>query len=228
VAPKFRESEFIDFNSGMVELAPIQLQFRMNLAGDELRLSDLIRLFQCRVEVWHLGVAAQIINSIEYSTPPAIWSHSAYGVIAVVVNYFETMGAILNENRAAANDLTPAAADFEAGFRDIYPNYTTSSGASLAPRDFHSRMHNGLFALGSTPRGLWVHNTRSISPQDFDVIQKNPADASTRKYYINPHSTDRTIIDHYPTLIARLNDPDARYDALRSRLKAFTGEVNAG
>ena len=233
MAPKFRESEFIDFNSGLVKIAPLQMQFRIRMAG-EAHMSDLIRLFQCRVEVWQLGVAAQVVNYIEHGTPPSVWAHAAYSVTAILIDYFETIGAILNEdNSSSISAATPAAqpvfstneaANFETCFYDVYPDFTTSTGAKIAPREFHERMRNGLFALGSTPRGLWMHNSRSVSLQDFDVIQKNPADASTLRYYINPHSMVRTLINHFPTVIARLNNPDTQYEPLRARLQMFLGD----
>jgi hypothetical protein len=105
---------------------------------------------------------------------------------------------------------------------------TTTSGERLNPADFYTRARKGLFALGSSPNGLWVHNDRSISTQDFDIIHKNPADPATRKYYINPHNTVRTVIDHFPTLIARLNDPATQFDAMRARLKSFVSDASAG
>jgi hypothetical protein len=214
---RFRESEFIDFNTGSVKLAPIQLQFKMTMAGG-MSFADLVRLFQCRMEVWHLGVAVQIVRQIEAYSPPSIWSHSAYGLLSLLVSYFEIIGQILNPDSTTS---APAEVDFDCAFRDVYTEMKTTNGAPLAPKEFYRRARNGLVALGSTQDGLWVHNDRNISTKDFDIIQKNPTDPATIKYYVNPHAVVRTAIDHFPTFIARLNDPNTRYDALRARFRGF-------
>jgi hypothetical protein len=222
LAKKFRDSEFIDFDTGTVKLAPIQLQFRMKLAGP-LLLPDLIRLFQCRMEVWHLGVAVQMMHEIEFGQPPSVWSHSAYGLLALLFTYFETVGKLVNPD-------TPrprlAAEDFDRGFRDVYADVTTSKGMSYDPKEFFRRERNGLYSLGSTARGLWVHKERSISTKDFDIIHRNPADPTTVKYYVNPHTTVRTVVAHFPTVIQRLNDPAAQYDAMRARFEEFFGDLH--
>jgi hypothetical protein len=223
VAPltkRFRDSEFIDFNTGTVKVAPIQLQFRMKLAGP-MRFSDLVRLFQCRIEVWHLGVAVQMLREIEYGQPPSVWSHAAYGLLALLFSYFETIGKTLNPD---ANNSGTTESDFEVGFRDVYQEITTSSGSSYDPKEFYRRARNGLFSLGSTKRGIWVHNEQSISTKDFDIIRKNPTDAASEKYYVNPHAVTRTVVDHFPTFIARLNEPDAQVEGMRARFEEYFGD----
>jgi hypothetical protein len=222
--PRFRDSEYIDFNTGSVKVAPLQLQFKMSLAGSP-DFSDLVRLFECRTEVWHLGVATQMLKQIEFYSPPSIWSHSAYGLLTLLITYFETIGKILNADATAAST---TADDFIWGFRDVYPDLTTTSGKPYDPQEFYRRSRNGLAALGSSQSGLWVHNERTISLKDFDIVQKNPNDPSTLRYYINPHTTTRTVIDHFPTFIARLNDPSSHNDALRQRFRAFVGGLGDG
>jgi hypothetical protein len=177
------------------------------------------------MEVWYLGVAVQMLHEIEYEQPPAIWSHAAYGLLALLFTYFEVIGKVLNPD---ARDSGDTASDFDYGFRDVYGDLTTSAGKSYDPKEFYARAHNGLYQLGTTPRGLWVHNERSISTKDFDVIQKNPSDPATLKYYVNPHSMARTIVNHFPTLIQRLNDSSEQYDAMRVRFNAFFGDVREG
>lgn len=216
----FRESEFIDFNSGTVKLAPIQLQFRMKLAGP-LLFADIVRLFQCRIEVWHLGVAVQMLHEIEYSQPPSIWSHAAYGLITLLFSYFETIGKTLNPE--ATNPSTPGI-DFEYGFRDVYQDLTTSSGNTYNPKEFYIRARNGLFPLGTHQQGLWVHNERSISTQDFDIVQKIPTDPASTKFYVNPHAVVRTLVNHFPTVIQRLNNHDAQYEGMRVRFGKYFGD----
>lgn len=221
MAIKFRASEFIDFNTGHVIIAPIQLQFRMKLAG-AVAFADLLRLFECRVEVWHLGVLAQMVNNIEYGQPPSIWSHAAYGLLPLLFIYFETVGKMLAP--AETRD-EPPEIEFNRGFHDVYNDVTTSSGERYDPQEFYRRGQNELFLLGSTPHGLWVHNNRSISTKDFDIVQSTPINPATRKYYVNPHTTARTVINHFPTLIARLNDPDAQYNPLRARFREIIGNA---
>jgi hypothetical protein len=119
----------------------------------------------------------------------------------------------------------PREVEFNRGFHDVYNDATTSSGESYDPLEFYRRGQSGLFLLGSTTQGLWVHNSRSISAKDFDITQTTAADPTTRKYYVNPHSTARTVINHFPTLITRLNDPDAQYNALRARFREVAEEV---
>jgi hypothetical protein len=220
LATKFRESEFIDFRTGIVKVAPLQLQFKQSL-GETSTFADLVRLFQCRMEVWHLGVAVQITQSIEFGHPPSVWSHAAYGLMTLLFAYFETIGRILNEKPDSAG---MSAADFDCGFRDIYPTVTSSAGVEFDPREFYKRARNGLIPLGSTQQGIFLHNEQSISIQDFDVIQKNPHNPASQKYYVNPHGVVRTVVNHFPTLIARLNNADARYEALRAGFRAFVGD----
>lgn len=221
---RFRNSEFVDFNTGTVKLAPIQLQFRMALAGPPT-FADLVRLFQCRIEVWHLGVAVQMLHDIEFNSPPSVWSHAAYGLLSLIFVYFETIGKVLNADAAPSS---APAVDFDLGFRDVYSDVTTSSGNRYDPKEFYVRAHIGLFHLGSTVRGLWVHNERSISVKDFDIVQRNPNDPTSLKYYVNPHAAVRTIVEHFPTFIQRLQDPDARYDALRAKFKEAVGDLREG
>jgi hypothetical protein len=220
----FRESEFIDFNTGMVKLAPIQLQFRMALAGP-LQFSDLVRLFQCRIEVWHLGVAVQMLRQIEITSPPSIWSHAAYGLVVVGFPYFEMIGKTLNPQSGKGQ--TPVV-DFDCGFRDVYQEITTSSGQSYDPVEFYNRVRNGVFHLGSTQNGLWMHNEPSISTKDFDIIRKIGSDPASEKYYVNPHAMIRTIVAHFPTFIDRLKNPAPEYDGMRAKFEEFLSDFHEG
>jgi hypothetical protein len=201
----------------------------LKMAG-RLQPADRVRLFACRVDVWHLGVAAQMVRTIEYGQPPDVWSHAAYGLLALLIPYFEMVGQIVNPAaptmgvRAKSN----LAQDFDCGFRDVYAELTTTSGDSYDPLEFYDLVRHGLYARGSMQDGLRMHNARSVSTQDFDIIQKNPSDPTTRKLYVNPHAAVRTVIDHFPTLIARLNDPAAEYEGMRTRFRYFFGDVGEG
>jgi hypothetical protein len=220
LAQRFRDSEFVDFNSGRVKIAPLQLQFRMRLEGNQ-QFNGLVRLFQCRMEVWHLGVAVQMLHEIEYGQPPSVWSHAAYALLALLFAYFETVGKTLNKDSVVAIT-TPT--DFECGFRDVYADVTTSSGKPYDPKEFYNRARNGLYSLGSSQNGLRVHNERTISSKDFDIIQKNPNAPASAIYYVNPHAVVRTVVDHFPTFIERLNNPSKQYDSLRRKFDEFFGD----
>jgi hypothetical protein len=219
----FRESEFIDFNTGMVKIAPMRFAI---ILPRPLQLADKIRLFQCRIDVWNLGVAVQMLKTIESNEPPSIWSHAAYGLIAVAFSYFEMIGKTLNPN---SQKLKTAGTDFNYGFCDVYPEHEPSSGnyedANLPlVKEFRNRVHNGIYHLGSTKRGLWIHNEPNISSKDFDVVQRFPADPSLDKYYVNPHAMVRTIVAHFPTFIQRLNDPGQRYEPMRRKFQEFLSD----
>jgi hypothetical protein len=127
------------------------------------------------------------------------------------------IGKILNP---ASERSGTANIDFNYGFCDVYPEYTPPSGEyddTHLPllKELRARAYNGLYHLGGTKRGLWVHNTASFSTKDFEVVQKFPAEPSLDKYYVNPHAMVRTIVDHFPTFIDRLKNPDVRYDGMR-------------
>jgi hypothetical protein len=175
------------------------------------------------MEVWHLGVAVQMLHEIEFAQPPSVWSHAAYGLLTMLFSYFETIGKCLNPD---ANHSRRTENDFEVGFRDVYQEITTSSGSSYDPKEFYQRARNGLFPLGSSRKGIWVHNEQSISTKDFDIIRKKPTDAASEKYYVNPHAVTRTIVDHFPTFIARLNDPDAQFEGMRAQFREFLGDLH--
>jgi hypothetical protein len=71
---------------------------------------------------------------------------------------------------------------------------------------FRNRIRNGMYHLGYTKKGLWIHN--DASKPDFELVQE-PAPSGAGMidvYRMNPHSTTKTIIDHFPTFIADLRD----------------------
>ena len=89
----FPKSEFIDFNAGVVYATPDTLFRSMR---EPWSIDDKIRLFECRVEVWQLGVAVAILRQIEASEQPSIWSHAAYGLVSILTSYFEMIGKTLS------------------------------------------------------------------------------------------------------------------------------------
>lgn len=227
MAHQFRNSDFIDFNTGTVKIAPIQLQFKMSLAGKQ-SFADQVRLFECRVEVWQLGVAAQMLREIEFGHPPSIWSHAAYGLLTIAFTYFESVGKLFGKEGQQevetdkGTELCQSIIDFERGFRDVYGSAIATNGQAFEPKEFYQRARAGLIPLGSTQRGIWLHNEMSISTKDFDVI---PIGSVNRvKYYINPHAIISTIVNHFPTVIERLNNPSAAFDPIREQFTKFFGE----
>jgi hypothetical protein len=218
----FRSSEFIDFNAGTVTIQPMQLQGTL---PDSPQRKDHLRVFECRVDVWQLGVAVQLLKEMESHSPSSIWFHAAYGLISISFSYFEMIGKILNPQSAKSKT---ASKDFNVGFCDVYKDCAPSSGKyddSSVPevREFRDRVRNGMYHLGYTKMNLLIHNNPSFSPKDFDVRVRSDG---TRLYYVNPHAATRTIVDHFPTLIQRLNDADGKYDGLRQKFDQFFGDFH--
>ena len=76
-------------------------------------LQDKILVFHCRVDVWLLGRAVEILKEIEGHDHPSAWSHSVYGLLFVVVYYFEMIGKTLIPKSARSGT---AQIDFNYGF----------------------------------------------------------------------------------------------------------------
>lgn len=74
MAHKYRISPYIDFNSGQVILDPMAMAEQM---PDPMDVDDKIASFQCRIDVWQLGVAVEMLKLIEENEQPAVWSHAA-------------------------------------------------------------------------------------------------------------------------------------------------------
>lgn len=223
--PSFRGSPYIDFNTGDVVTSPMDLKAKMHKPWT---LDQKIDLFECRVEVWQFGVAAAILKQIEDAKPPSIWSHAAYGLVSVGFTYFEMIGKTLNPASAASNT---SSEDFNVGFCAVYPKFKPGNGIYSdtlpSPKGtkatkgtkgtknpdiqavvaFRNRIRNGLYHLGYTKNGLWLHN--DAGKDDFQVVQEpNPLGPGTVDvYHMNPHTTTRTIIDHFPKFLMDLRDP---------------------
>jgi len=217
----FRESEFIDFNTGIVKVPPMWLQRSIQYLNPPVQLKDKICLFHCRVDVWQLGVAVQMVKKIEsQSSETSIWFHSAYGMLSIIFSYFEMIGKTMNPNSKKSRT---ASDDFNFGFCDVYPEYLTASGSRKdvdmpIVREFRDRVRNGMYHLSYTKNGLLIHNNpEKISKKDFDVIQRGGSNV----YYVNPHSMVRTIVAHFPGFIDRLYSPDSQYDGMRRKFEEF-------
>lgn len=220
---QFRSSKFVDFNTGEVFLAPMRL---MRQKKGRLTLPDKIELFECRVEVWQLGVAAQILRDMEDPKRSDIWSHAAYALVALIFSYFEMIGKTMNPGSKKSRT---AGDDFEAGFCDVYPQFKPTNGTySPQVAAFWDRIRNGVYHLGYTKKGLFIHHNNSISTSDFDskLASDLPKEAGVsgneRVYLMDPHRATRTIIEHFATFISRLNQSAA----LQAKFKQFFDEFH--
>lgn len=216
----FRDSQYIDFNVGEVKIAPMELWSSLTTP---LQLLDKIRLFACRVDIWQLGVAVQLLNEIESHQPPSIWSHSTYGMMAIGFTYFEMLGKTLNPNSAKSRT---AGEDFNSGFCDVYSEYTPTSSNyddSNVPtvKEFRNRVRNGMYHLAYTKKNLLIRNDQNTSTKDFAVIQHADGTENVDVFYVNPHSMVRTIVDHFPSFIDRLNNSDSQFDTMRRKFTEY-------
>lgn len=93
----YRSSMFVDFNTGLVHIDPVRFVERHVGPWD---LEAEINFFQCRVDVWQLSPAIEILKQIESHDHPSAWSHSAYALLFILTPYFEMVGKIINKNSA--------------------------------------------------------------------------------------------------------------------------------
>ena len=198
---EFRFSPYIDFNRGLVKNTPMTIVQKL---GNPCTPEEKLEVFECRVDVWQLGVAVELLKQIEANQPPSIWSHAAYGLVALTTSYFEMVGKILNP---AATPWKHADKDFNIGFCDVYPEYLPDNGNMKKVRfvdGLRGRMRNGMFHLGYTKRGLIIHNGPGVE-RDFQPVRvQTPAGGHVQAYCVNPHKMTRTILNHFPGLIARI------------------------
>lgn len=142
----FRNSKYIDFNARTVHVAPMELFAQKT---SPLTLDDKIDIFECRVEVWQLGVAVAALTSIEANQPPSIWSHAAYGLLSCAISYFEMLGKTLNPKSKTSGT---AGVDFNYGFCNVYPSFANPFGRYQDQdvphvQQFRDRLRNGLYHL---------------------------------------------------------------------------------
>jgi hypothetical protein len=222
----FRKSKFIDFNEGNVIISP--LDFRESIPKPWI-LEDKIKIFECRVEVWQLGVAVEILKAIEAHDIPSIWSHAGFSLISVVFSYFEMIGKSLNpdsKKRGSAKE------DFNWGFCDVYEEYKPTINSykdkDISPDvvGFRDRVRNGIYHLAYPKKDVGIHNEDSISTNDFYIKNYNDTVGVRRIYWVNPHRLVRTIVNHFPTFIARLNNPDPSFTTLHNKFEEFFDEFH--
>lgn len=215
----FRDSQFIDFNRGIVKVPPMAL-----IEGQGPRHQQAIELmlmtFACRVDVWQLGPAVELLKLIELADRrESIWAHGGYALLGAVFSYFEMVGKILNP---ASSVRRTAGVDFNFGFCDVYPTFARgqaerSDTAVPDVAQFRNRVRNGIYHLGYTKSHLFIHNAPQEFPHDFTIDVRN----GNRLYFVNPHSMTRTVVAHFPTLMQRLWDWTPAFDELRSQFVKF-------
>lgn len=222
----YRTSKYINFDTGDVTLAPMDLKNSMTPPWTTPQKLDL---FECRVDVWTLGVMVAMLREIDAAPKPSIWQHAAYGMLTVSFTYFEMIGKTLNPDSKKSHSSSD---DFNVGFCNVYPAFAPPNGIykdkipnppgtkSKEPkgppnpdvqpiRDFRDRIRNGLYHVGYTKSGLWIHNDKGLT--DFETKTEpdpaNPGQTIT-KYCVNPHLLTRTIVDHFPKFMAKVRvDP---------------------
>lgn len=221
----FRKSKFIDFNEGNVIISPLDLRESIPKPWN---LEEKVNIFECRVEVWQLGVAVEILKEIENHRIPSIWSHAGFSLISVAFSYFEMIGKSLNPNSRKRGT---AGEDFNCGFCDVYEEYKPTTNRYKDKdipdvADFRDRVRNGIYHLAYPKKGVGIHNEDSISTNDFYIDDYSDATGVRRIYWVNPHRMIRTIVDHFPTFIARLNNPDPDFDTIRIKFEEFFGKFH--
>lgn len=211
----FRVSRFIDFNTGTVNCHP---ELLARSQGDSpWSLKQEIDFFQCRVEVWQLSPAVEMLKQIEgHRDHTAAWCHAAYGLLFMLTSYFEMVGKILNPN---SNQWRSGDADFNFGFCDAYPRLPVTQPVADSHHDRHhdksvphvakirDLMRNGLFHLGFTKRNFIIHNC-SEYPSDFEHQPISDPKGCADVYLMNPHKVTRTIVQHFGKFVDELRNPE--------------------
>lgn len=219
---EFRSSSYLDFNSGDVFLEPMKLLQQKRRPWTPV---DKIDIFECRVEVWQLGVAVQVLKEMEHPDRLAIWSHAAYGLIAIIFSYFEMIGKIVNPGSKKSRT---AGSDFKAGFCDVYPRFETADGKYLPEvAKFQDRVRNGMYHLAYTKNGLWIHHNNTLSTEDFDtklgaqLPKELGAPDQDRVYLMDPHRVTRTIVTHFGDFVARLKQDASTSGGMQAKFEEF-------
>jgi hypothetical protein len=214
----FRQSQFINFDTGEVALAPMPL-FHSLPPRSAQTLDQMLLAFECRVDVWQLGPATAMLREMEKKdlTPDSVWRHSGYALLAVTFSYFEMIGKILNPGSKKRGSAGP---DFDRGFRDVYPKFVGSPDVG----QFRDRLRNGIYHLGYTKSNLFIHHQPDKAPDDFMTT----VDQGTKLYLVNPHHMTRTIVAHFPTLMTRLRNPAPEFNGLRKKFQEFYDDFHQG
>ena len=229
----YRSSRFIDFNEGRVILDP---EAFVENTSRPWTVTEKIDFFECRVEVWQLGVAVEMLKQIEANAPPSIWSHAAYGLLSVIVSYFEMVGKVLNPNSKPSYT---ASVDFNWGFCNVYPDFCTAPEKSQSSEEDYTDsavphvaklrdlMRNGMYHLGFPKKNFLIHNSQEI-PTDFQFVcvrdQQDGQAAIGIVYLMNPHRVTRSLVDHFSGIIVALRQTSN--SDLRNKFEQFFDEYD--
>lgn len=224
----FRSSPYIDFDSGDVRFPPMALRQILEPVAHQ-SLDQMLMDFECRVDVWQFGPAVAMVKLMEARAPDdqrSVWAHAGYVLLGACFTYFEMIGKILNPDSAGRNTSNT---DFNYGFCDVYPAFATAGADRSDPalpdvKQFRDRVRNGLYHLGYTKRGVWIHHQPDQWPEDFTVTTER----GMRMYRVNPHHLIRTLVAHFPMLLIRLRNTSGACDGLRSKFREFYVDFHEG
>lgn len=222
---EFRDSAFIDFNAGQVKVPPMELIGRWG-PREKQSIELMLTVFECRVDVWKLGPAVEMLKLMENRTEASPWAHAGYTLLAATFSYFEMVGKILNPS---SNGWRTSKDDFNYGFCDVYPAFASkdadrSDRAIPTVAQFRDRVRNGMYHLGYTKSHLFIHHAPHKWPDDFMVVTEE----GERFYLVNPHTTTRTLVAHFPTLMGRLRNPSPDFHLLRAKFVEFYVSFHQG
>jgi len=214
----FRHSDYIDFTTGAVKVQPMELISRWGPRENQ-PIEMMLIVFECRVDVWQFGPAVEMLKLMEAAKDTSVWAHAGYTLLASCFHYFEMIGKTLNP---ASNGRRSSGVDFNHGFCDVYPTFAAAVNArtdKALPHvaQFRDRIRNGMYHMGYTKSRLFIHHAPNKWPDDFMIVTED----GQNNYLVNPHNLTRTIVEHFPGLMARLRNPDFALDSLRRKFVEF-------
>jgi hypothetical protein len=203
----YRTSKYINFNTGRVILDPETFSAQV---PEPMNLDQKIDFFECRVDVWQLGVAVEMLKQIEAASGDSVWCHAAYGLLSVITSYYEMVGKVLNPDSKKKDT---SSKDFNVGFADVFPDFAHRHGV-VAVSAYRDLMRNGMYHLGYPKKNFLIHNAPGI-PHDLEV--HNIGERKDGHLYVgivylfNPHRVTRTLVKHFGGFMTRLRaDPQLR------------------
>ncbi len=112
----------------------------------------------------------------------------------------------------------------------MYPSYTlqTTDGRTLPDvrlRHAWTVLRNGIYHLGYTKRGVVLHNSPDVKDDFEGLLIPRAGTSYTTALGVNPHSLTRTVVNHFPTFIARLKNPAQA--GLRKKFEEFVDDFHA-
>ncbi len=195
-----RESRFVDFKTGvLLSVSPMDLTALLTANS---RVNEKIQVFECRMEVWTLGQAIQLLRLIETNQPPSLWCHAAFALVTLISNYFEIIGKILNPK---ARGWKESDKDVNFGFHDVY-----SCSSDLMVDTVRDRMRNGTYHLGFPKAGFWIAHDPSGSHGDFYLSRET--DDGPIECLMDPYRVTCTIVNHFKPFLDRLYTASSSQD----------------